>query len=127
MPSSSVARRPASPRCASAAGTPWHLRWSGWDEGESLERGGPLSRLGARGGHAMTLQTESIASGPSAEVKQVAVVGGGTMGNGIAQVFATAGFEVELVDSKPDFVSRALATIAKNVERVAKKQEWPAE
>ncbi len=33
----------------------------------------------------------------SAHVKRVAVVGGGTMGNGIAQVFATSGFDVELV------------------------------
>jgi 3-hydroxybutyryl-CoA dehydrogenase len=37
-------------------------------------------------------------------------VGGGTMGNGIAQVFATAGFDVALVDAKPEFVERALGT-----------------
>ena len=71
----------------------------------------------------MTVQAEKIASGPSVDVKQVGVVGGGTMGNGIAQAFATAGFEVELVDAKPEFVSRALATIAKNLERVARKQD----
>jgi 3-hydroxybutyryl-CoA dehydrogenase len=70
---------------------------------------------------------ESVASGPSAAIKRVAVVGGGTMGNGIAQVFASAGFDVELVDQSPEFVARALATIGKNLERVAKKQEWPAE
>ncbi|HKQ58574.1 MAG TPA: 3-hydroxybutyryl-CoA dehydrogenase [Candidatus Eisenbacteria bacterium] len=66
-------------------------------------------------------------SGPSAAVKTVGVVGGGTMGNGIAQTFATAGFDVELIDVKPEFVERALATVGKNLDRVAKKQSWPAE
>lgn len=75
----------------------------------------------------MSTMTETVASGPSAAVKKVAVVGGGTMGNGIAQVFATNGFDVELVDAKPEFVERALATIGKNLDRVAKKQEWPAD
>ena len=60
----------------------------------------------------------------SAHVKKVAVVGGGTMGNGIAQVFATSGFDVELVDAKPELVERALGTVAKNLDRVAKKQGW---
>jgi 3-hydroxybutyryl-CoA dehydrogenase len=67
------------------------------------------------------------ARGPSAAVKTVGVIGGGTMGNGIAQSFATSGFEVELVDVKPEFVERALATVGKNLDRVAKKQEWPAD
>jgi 3-hydroxybutyryl-CoA dehydrogenase len=49
------------------------------------------------------------------------------MGNGIAQVFATCGFDVELVDAKPEFVERALGTIGKNLDRVAKKQNWPAD
>ena len=42
--------------------------------------------------------TETAAT-VSAHVRKVAVVGGGTMGNGIAQVFATSGFDVELVDA----------------------------
>jgi 3-hydroxybutyryl-CoA dehydrogenase len=58
---------------------------------------------------------------------RVAVIGGGTMGNGIAQVFATTGWDVELVDVKPEFVERARGAIGKSLERVAKKQEWPAE
>ena len=62
-----------------------------------------------------------------AAIKKVAVIGGGTMGNGIAQVFATCGFDVELVDVKPEFVERAMATVGKNLERVAKKQEGFAE
>src|SRR5262245_15919318 len=49
------------------------------------------------------------------------------MGNGIAQVFATAGFDVELVDVKPELVQRAIATIGKNLDRVAKRQGWPAD
>jgi len=65
-------------------------------------------------------------AGPSAAVRRVAVIGAGTMGNGIAQAFATSGFEVELVDVNADFVSRALGTIGRSLERVAKKQEWPA-
>jgi 3-hydroxybutyryl-CoA dehydrogenase len=69
--------------------------------------------------------TEPVAPKVSNAVKRVAVIGGGTMGNGIAQVFATAGFEVALVDVAPDAVERALGTIAKNLDRVAKKQGWP--
>jgi len=75
----------------------------------------------------MSTTTQAVAGGPSAAVKKVAVVGGGTMGNGIAQVFATSGFDVELVDVKPELVERALGGIAKSLERVAKKQEWPAD
>ena len=67
--------------------------------------------------------TETAAT-VSAHVKKIAVVGGGTMGNGIAQVFATGGFDVELVDAKPEFVERALGTIGRNLDRVAKKQGW---
>jgi len=69
--------------------------------------------------------TEPVAPTVSAAVKRVAVIGGGTMGNGIAQVFATSGFEVALVDVAPAAVEKALGTIGKNLERVAKKQSWP--
>jgi 3-hydroxybutyryl-CoA dehydrogenase len=75
----------------------------------------------------MSTQVAPAVQGPSAAVKTVGVVGGGTMGNGIAQAFATSGYDVELVDVKPEFVERALATIGKNLERVAKKQSWPAD
>jgi 3-hydroxybutyryl-CoA dehydrogenase len=70
---------------------------------------------------------QPAATGPSAGVRTVGVVGGGTMGNGIAQAFASSGFDVELVDVKPELVERALATIGKNLDRVAKKQEWSAD
>jgi len=72
----------------------------------------------------MAAPTTETTATVSAHIRKVAVVGGGTMGNGIAQVFATAGFEVELVDAKPEFVERALGTIGRNLERVAKKQGW---
>jgi 3-hydroxybutyryl-CoA dehydrogenase len=67
---------------------------------------------------------EPVAGTPSAAVRRVAVIGGGTMGNGIAQVFASSGFEVQLIDARQEFVDRALTTIGRNLERVAKKQSW---
>ncbi len=75
----------------------------------------------------MTTTSTTPGGGPAAGVKKVAVVGGGTMGNGIAQTFAAAGFDVELVDVKPEFVERALGAIAASLARMAKKQEWPAD
>ena len=71
--------------------------------------------------------SENLASGPSAGVKKVVVVGGGTMGNGIAQVFATGGFDVHIVESRQEFLERAVSTIGKSLERVAKKLNWAPE
>jgi 3-hydroxybutyryl-CoA dehydrogenase len=67
------------------------------------------------------------AAGPSSHVTRVAVVGGGVMGNGIAQVFATSGFGVELIEARPELVERALGNVSKSLERVAKKQSWSAD
>jgi 3-hydroxybutyryl-CoA dehydrogenase len=75
----------------------------------------------------MSTATEAVASGPAAAIRRVAVIGGGVMGNGIAQAFATSGFDVDLVDVKPEFVERALGNITKNLDRVAKKQGWVPE
>ncbi len=55
--------------------------------------------------------------------KKIGVLGAGTMGNGIAQVFAQSGYSVVLVDLKRDLLERAMATIEKNLRRVAKKKE----
>ncbi len=52
----------------------------------------------------------------------IGVIGGGTMGNGIAHVFAQNGFEVHLVDIKEEFLQRALKTIEKNLSRQVKKE-----
>lgn len=50
-------------------------------------------------------------------MKSISVIGSGTMGNGIAHVFAQHGFHVSLVDIKPEFLENALATISKNMDR----------
>ena len=52
---------------------------------------------------------------------RVGVVGAGTMGNGIAHVFATAGVDVRLVDVDEAALDRARATIEKNLERQVAK------
>jgi 3-hydroxybutyryl-CoA dehydrogenase len=50
-------------------------------------------------------------------MKQIAVIGGGTMGNGIVHVFAQNGYQVSLIDVKPEIIEKALATITKNLDR----------
>ncbi|MCP4580086.1 MAG: 3-hydroxybutyryl-CoA dehydrogenase [candidate division Zixibacteria bacterium] len=55
------------------------------------------------------------------DIKHVAVVGGGTMGNGITHVFAQNGYETLLIETKQEFLDRALSIIKKNLERQAKK------
>jgi 3-hydroxybutyryl-CoA dehydrogenase len=58
-------------------------------------------------------------------IKTVAVLGAGTMGNGIAHVFARAGFNVILRDVDQTFLERALQTIAINLDREIKKGKLP--
>ena len=55
-------------------------------------------------------------------MKNVAVIGAGTMGNGIAHVFAMKGFKVSLVDISEAALKRALATIDKNLSRMVAKE-----
>jgi 3-hydroxybutyryl-CoA dehydrogenase len=55
------------------------------------------------------------------EIKNVFVVGAGTMGNGIAQTAATSGFDVTLMDVIPEQLERARASIKKSVEKLASK------
>ncbi len=57
----------------------------------------------------------------ASEIQTVAVLGAGTMGNGIAHVFARGGFRVILRDVDKQFLDRALDTIAKNLDREVKK------
>jgi len=54
-------------------------------------------------------------------IKAVAVLGAGTMGNGIAHVFARAGYEVILRDVEERFLQRGMETIRKNLDREVKK------
>ena len=51
------------------------------------------------------------------EISRVGVIGGGQMGNGIAHVCALAGLPVALLDVKPEPLKKAVATIARNMER----------
>ncbi len=55
------------------------------------------------------------------DIRSIFVVGAGTMGNGIAQVAATSGYEVTMMDVIPGQVERAQATIAKSVEKLLGK------
>lgn len=54
-------------------------------------------------------------------IQNVTVIGAGTMGNGIAHVFAQSGFNVTLVDIKQDALDKALGTIKSNLDRQVKK------
>jgi 3-hydroxybutyryl-CoA dehydrogenase len=56
-----------------------------------------------------------------AEIRKVAVVGAGTMGNGIVHVFAQNGYEVAMIDVREDALEKATAVIAANMDRQIKK------
>jgi len=51
------------------------------------------------------------------QIQHVGVIGAGTMGNGIAHVFAKSGYNVVLCDVEQKFLDRGIATIAKNLDR----------
>ncbi|GLS85370.1 3-hydroxyacyl-CoA dehydrogenase [Cypionkella aquatica] len=61
------------------------------------------------------------------EIRSVGIVGAGQMGNGIAHVFAQAGFEVLLNDVNPEMLAKAIATIDKNMERQVSRGKLLAE
>ena len=54
-------------------------------------------------------------------MKHISVIGGGTMGNGIAHTFAQKGYQVSLMDIKQEFVDMAIQTIEANLDRQVKK------
>lgn len=54
-------------------------------------------------------------------MKNITVIGAGTMGNGIAHVFAQNGYEVTLVDLKSELLEKAMINITKNIERQVQK------
>lgn len=56
-------------------------------------------------------------------IKDVAVIGAGTMGNGIAHVFAQYGYQVSLIDVSEDALKRGLSTIEKNLDRMVAKEK----
>ncbi|MFG6687723.1 3-hydroxyacyl-CoA dehydrogenase family protein [Mariniflexile sp. HNIBRBA6329] len=55
-------------------------------------------------------------------MKNIAVIGAGTMGNGIAHTFAQSGFNVNLIDISEASLKKGLATIAKNLDRMVAKE-----
>ena len=55
-------------------------------------------------------------------MKNITVIGAGTMGNGIAHTFAQKGFNVNLVDISADTLEKAIVTIGKNLERMVTKE-----
>ncbi len=56
------------------------------------------------------------------KMKKIAVIGAGTMGNGIAHVFAQNGYQVNLIDISQDAIDRGIATITKNLMRLLSKE-----
>ncbi len=56
-------------------------------------------------------------------MKNIAVIGAGTMGNGIAHVFAQKGFSVHLIDISQTSLEKGLATIARNLDRMVEKEK----
>ncbi len=59
-------------------------------------------------------------------IRTIGVLGAGQMGNGIAQVAATAGYDVTLVDISPTALEKAQATMRKNLARLVKKEKLTA-
>jgi 3-hydroxybutyryl-CoA dehydrogenase len=53
----------------------------------------------------------------------IAVIGAGTMGNGIAHVFAQNGYQVHLIDVSQDALDKGLSTVAKNLDRMVAKEK----
>lgn len=56
-------------------------------------------------------------------MKNIAVIGAGTMGNGIAHTFAQSGFKVQLIDISEDSLKKGMATISKNLDRMVAKDQ----
>ena len=56
-------------------------------------------------------------------MRKIAVIGAGTMGNGIAHTFAQSGYEVSLIDISADSLQRGMNTIEKNLDRMIKREK----
>ena len=60
------------------------------------------------------------------EIKQIAIIGAGTMGNGIAQVCATYGLQITLVDIAEEQLEKGRSTIEKSLRRLVSKDKMVA-
>ena len=56
-------------------------------------------------------------------MRKIAVIGAGTMGNGIAHTFAQSGYEVSLIDISADSLQRGMLAIEKNLDRMLKREK----
>ena len=56
-------------------------------------------------------------------MKNIAVIGAGTMGNGIAHTFAQSGFKVQLIDISEAALKKGVETISKNLDRMVAKEK----
>ena len=56
-------------------------------------------------------------------MKNISVIGAGTMGNGIAHVFAQNGYQVNLIDVSQEALEKAVKTISKNLDRMVAKEK----
>ena len=75
-----------------------------------------------------TWEIEGLAAGtPLRDIQSVGIIGGGTMGGGIAMNFATAGIPVTLVETKAEALERGLGVIQKNYQRSADRGRFPQE
>lgn len=62
---------------------------------------------------------------PQRDIKTVGIIGAGTMGGGIAMNFATAGFDVKIVEQKQEALDRGLAVVRGNYQRSSDKGRFP--
>jgi 3-hydroxybutyryl-CoA dehydrogenase len=81
-----------------------------------LAAGGQACRAAARENNVSKWEIQ-----PVNEIRTVGVIGAGTMGNGIAHVFARSGYHVVLCEVEQRFLDRGLETLRKNLEREATK------
>src|SRR3972149_5535791 len=61
------------------------------------------------------------------DIKQIGIIGAGTMGNGIAQAFALCGYDVTMTDISEAAVQRGLKTVDGSLDRLVKKEKLTAE
>ncbi len=85
---------------------------------------GPTAHRRAAAVRSCACETKVIREGGVSimEVKSVAVLGAGTMGNGIAQVVAHSGLTVTMIDIKDDFVQRGISAVSGSLDRLVKKE-----